>query len=101
MALASGIGAEVHLEQYPGSTAAMLFGEDQAVYLITSKRGATDLIERLNEHGVVGEQIGVTGGDALTIGDYNQQSSLSLADLRAAHEGFFPRLMGSELTPEF
>ena len=25
----------------------------------------------------------------------------SLADLRAAHEGFFPKLMGSELTPEF
>ena len=27
--------------------------------------------------------------------------SLRLADLRAAHEGFFPKLMGSELTPEF
>ena len=27
--------------------------------------------------------------------------SASLADLRAAHEGFFPKLMGSELTPEF
>jgi len=25
---------------------------------------------------------------------------IPLADLRAAHEGFFPRLMGSELTPE-
>jgi hypothetical protein len=23
-----------------------------------------------------------------------------LADLRAAHESFFPKLMGSELTPE-
>jgi hypothetical protein len=28
-------------------------------------------------------------------------TELSLADLRAAHEGFFPKLMGSELTPEF
>jgi hypothetical protein len=27
--------------------------------------------------------------------------SASLAELRAAREGFFPRLMGSELTPEF
>jgi hypothetical protein len=26
---------------------------------------------------------------------------IPLADLRAAHEGFFPKLMGSELTPEF
>jgi hypothetical protein len=28
-------------------------------------------------------------------------SEVTLADLRAAHEGFFPKLMGSELTPEF
>ena len=28
-------------------------------------------------------------------------TAVSLADLRAAHEGFFPKLMGSELTPEF
>jgi hypothetical protein len=26
---------------------------------------------------------------------------IPLADLRAVHEGFFPKLMGSELTPEF
>jgi hypothetical protein len=26
---------------------------------------------------------------------------VSLADLRAAHDGFFPKLMGGELTPEF
>ena len=29
------------------------------------------------------------------------RQSVSLADLRAAHEGFFPKLMGRELTPEF
>ena len=27
--------------------------------------------------------------------------TVPLADLRAAHEGFFPKLMGNELTPEF
>src|SRR3954453_4003108 len=101
MALASGIGAEVIVEAYPGSATGMLFGEVQAVYVITSTRGPTDLIERLNEHGVVGQQIGRTGGPTLTIGDYNASGSVSLTDLRAAHEGFFPRLMGSELTPEF
>jgi|tagenome__1003787_1003787.scaffolds.fasta_scaffold20972224_2 phosphoribosylformylglycinamidine synthase II len=95
MALSGGIGAEVRIERHPGSTAGMLFGEDQTVYLVTSKRGATELIERLNDYGVVGEQIGVTGGSALTIGDYNGSGSLSLADLRAAHEGFFPKLMGA------
>jgi hypothetical protein len=30
-----------------------------------------------------------------------QETEIPLADLRAAHEGFFPKLMGSELTPEF
>jgi len=29
------------------------------------------------------------------------KAEVSLADLRAAHEGFFPKLMGAELTPEF
>jgi phosphoribosylformylglycinamidine synthase subunit PurL len=101
MALAGGIGADVRVEQHSGSTAGMLFGEDQAVYVITSARGPTELIGRLNEHEVVGEQIGTTGGETLTIGDYNSSASIPLADLRAAHEGFFPKLMGSELTPEF
>jgi phosphoribosylformylglycinamidine synthase len=27
--------------------------------------------------------------------------AVSIADLRAVHEGFFPKLMGSELAPEF
>jgi phosphoribosylformylglycinamidine synthase len=101
MALAGSVGAEVRIETHPGSTAEMLFGEDQAVYVVVSSKDATTLIEKLNEHDVVGEQIGVTSGSALTIGDYNSQATIPLADLRAAHEGFFPRLMGSELTPEF
>jgi phosphoribosylformylglycinamidine synthase len=40
--------------------------------------------------------IGRTGGDAVTGPGFRAD----LAALRAAHEGFFPRLMGSELTPE-
>jgi phosphoribosylformylglycinamidine synthase len=100
MALASGIGAEIRVERHPGSTAGMLFGEDQAVYVVTSTHGASELIECLNHYGVVGEQIGVTGDDAFSLGDYDRSVSIPLADLRAAYEGFFPTLMGSELTPE-
>ena len=33
--------------------------------------------------------------------DRGGPQSIPLADLRAAHEGFFPKLMGSEITPEF
>ncbi|MES2325952.1 MAG: phosphoribosylformylglycinamidine synthase subunit PurL, partial [Pseudomonadota bacterium] len=101
MSLTGGMGADVRIEPYPGSSAGMFFGEDQAVYVITSTLDATSLIETLNGHGVVGEQIGVTGGDNLKLCDLNGTWTASLADLRAAHEGFFPRLMGSELPPEF
>jgi phosphoribosylformylglycinamidine synthase len=47
--------------------------------------------------------IGTTGGDGITfdLAGRGGEQSVSLADLRAAHEGFFPKLMGSELTPEF
>ena len=47
--------------------------------------------------------IGTTGGDDLVFDlvDRGGRQSLTLADLRAAHEGFFPALMGSELTLEF
>ncbi|MFP5330050.1 MAG: phosphoribosylformylglycinamidine synthase subunit PurL [Alphaproteobacteria bacterium] len=96
MALGRGIGAEVRLERHPGSTAGMLFGEDQATYVIASNHDTTELIEKLNEHGVVGEHIGITGGNLLNIGTHNDGASIPLAELRAAHEGFFPRLMGED-----
>jgi phosphoribosylformylglycinamidine synthase len=97
MVMAGGVGAEVRIEEYPGSTAGMLFGEDQAVYVITSTRDPSELIEKLNQYGVVAEHIGTTGGDSLTIGDFDRAATIPLADLRAAHEGFFPALMQGEL----
>jgi phosphoribosylformylglycinamidine synthase len=78
MALAGGIG--VTLEGVPPAIA---FGEDQARYIVTAPAGTLD----------EGWLIGTTGGSSVV--------GVSLADLRAAHEGFFPKLMDSELTPEF
>ena len=48
-------------------------------------------------------EIGTSGGDAIVIRSSatGKSEAISLSDLRAAHEGFFPSLMGSELTPEF
>jgi phosphoribosylformylglycinamidine synthase len=56
-----------------------------------------------NEAQLFAVSIGTTGGKALTFNlvDRGGEQSVSLADLRAAHEGFFPKLMGNELTPEF
>jgi len=42
--------------------------------------------------------IGTTGGDRITfdlVGRGGEQS-VSLAELRSAHEGFFPKLMGAD-----
>jgi phosphoribosylformylglycinamidine synthase len=102
MALSSGIGAFLKPPpalQYetrgPQSDTAWAFGEDQGRYVITVPRGSfNDIIvapARLL-------RIGRTEGDSLR---FAGMRDVRLADLRAAHEGFFPKLMGSELTPEF
>jgi phosphoribosylformylglycinamidine synthase len=78
----------------------MWFGEDQGIYVVTSAVDATTFIERVNAFGVVAEHIGETGGGALafaTLGS-SSASTVPLEDLRRAHEGFFPALMGGALT---
>ena len=71
MALAGGIGANLETSL---SSAPVAFGEDQGRYLVTAPVAPPG-----------GRWIGRTGGD--TIG------GARLADLRNAHEGFFPQLM--------
>jgi phosphoribosylformylglycinamidine synthase II len=86
MALAGNIGAEIDVD----STAAA-FGEDQARYAVTVADGAA-VVARLQALGVPAQVIGRTGGDALTFN--GDGSSCAIADLRRAHEAFFPALMG-------
>lgn len=76
MALAGNIGAETVTAFTPASA----FGEDQGRYVVTTAPDA-------QVAGAV--RIGTVGGDAV--------AGVPLADLRAAHEGFFPALMGGEL----
>jgi phosphoribosylformylglycinamidine synthase len=73
-----------------------LFGEDQARYLVTAPdREADALCAGLKAAGVPAERIGsVTQAAALKIGD---GPSISLPDLRSAHEGWFPAFMAGEL----
>jgi phosphoribosylformylglycinamidine synthase II len=98
MALAGGVGVTMTIVPELARPAAMLFGEDQGRAVV-----ATGDPERVRELASEAElfciEIGVTDGDALTfdlVGRGGKQS-LPLADLRAAHEGFFPALMASEL----
>jgi phosphoribosylformylglycinamidine synthase len=84
------------------SPGAILFGEDQGRYVVTT-RDPGQVSAIANAAQLFAVPIGTTGGDALLFDlvERGGPQSVSLADLRAAHESFFPRLMGSELTPEF
>jgi phosphoribosylformylglycinamidine synthase len=101
MALASGIGAKV---QIYGPATRHYFCEDQGRYLVTvrSEEAAKALMALAGNGEIKINWIGNTGGDRLVLlGEQEQiEGDVPLADLRAAHESFFPRLMGSELTPD-
>ena len=101
MALAGGIGAEVKLPS-ARNPAAVLFGEDQGRMLVTT-RWPEGVGAIANAAQLFAIEIGTSGGDAIVIRSSatGKSEAISLSDLRAAHEGFFPSLMGSELTPEF
>jgi phosphoribosylformylglycinamidine synthase len=102
MALAGNVGMTMTVVRQIPNPGAILFGEDQGRYVVTTRY--PDRVQAIaNEAKLFAVPIGTTGGNALVFDlvDRGGQQSVSLADLRAAHEGFFPKLMGSELTPEF
>ncbi len=102
MVLASNIGLYMTIVEQIPNPAAILFGEDQGRYIVTTRDEAA-VRAAANAQQLFAVNIGTTGGDSLTFDLLSRGGKLSvpLADLRAAHERFFPRLMGSELTPEF
>jgi phosphoribosylformylglycinamidine synthase len=95
MALAGSLGARLTLPT-AANPAAVMFGEDQGRLLVTTTRPDA-VVARASAANIYSARIGETGGSAVEGTGF----SASLRDLRASHEGFFPRLMGSELTPEF
>nr|WP_294168482.1 phosphoribosylformylglycinamidine synthase subunit PurL [uncultured Sphingomonas sp.] len=93
MALASGLGVELDrlfLRENPGHTA-LLFGEDQGRYLVTTSN-SDPLARAMAAACIPHARVGSIGGEAIVIGG----RSVPLTDFRAAHESFFPRLMGGE-----
>lgn len=102
MALAGNIGMTMTVVEQIPNPGAILFGEDQGRYVVATREA--DRVRAIaNEAKLFAVPIGVTGGDALVfdlVGRGGRQS-ISLDALRSAHEDFFPKLMGSELTPEF
>ena len=98
MALASGQGLMVSPFDYDGSATGFAFGEDQGRYLV-----ATDNTEQLTalaaEAGVSALLVAVADNHPRLkwqSAEGKAPTEVSLADLRAAHEGFFPRQMGAD-----
>jgi len=103
MALAGNVGAEV---QSYGPELFDYFCEDQGRYVLTmtaksEEQYRAQLSSRARELGFEFEGIGITGGERLRLlGEQEQvEADIPLTDLRAAYEGFFPKLMGGELAP--
>ena len=97
MALAGGIGLSMTVIAQIPNPAAILFGEDQGRYVVTTRDPAS-VRAAANAAQLFAVEIGTTGGVALTFNlvERGGQQSVSLADLRVAHEGFFPALMGAD-----
>jgi phosphoribosylformylglycinamidine synthase len=91
MVLASGVGAWLENEtSLPHHSWA--FGEDQGRYLV-STYGAHEVIERAAAAAIPCQRVGFTDGTEIK---FPGLDDIPLADLRAAHEGFFPNLMGAD-----
>jgi phosphoribosylformylglycinamidine synthase len=91
MALLGGVGATVDALP-PGPTHAVLFGEDQARYLVAVAPDKLDrVMARISlETNGCALAIGIAGGDALTLPG---EAPILLTELREAHESPLPAYM--------
>ena len=95
MALAGGIGALIDLPVGGQDIAPALFAEDQGLYVVTARdEGLLALLVHAETQGVRIEQLGRTAGKRLIFELADGDHAVSLDTLRAAHEAFFPALMG-------
>ena len=97
MALAGSLG--VHLFPYEGRLPphAAWFGEDQGRYVVeASPELAEEIVERARLLALPARVVGRVGGDSIVL---KPEAPLALADLRAAHERWFPSFMDAPATP--
>jgi len=100
MALAGNIGAivQAHEPEAPFADARAFFAEDQGIYIVTvSDAALASFLAEADTAGVPVQPIGRTCGTRLVFELADSDHAIPLADLRAAHEGFFPKLMDGEI----
>ena len=90
MALAGGLGCTIAAPDDAPTLHGWLFGEDQARYLVASG-DAEGLLQRAKAAAVAARVIGTIGGESLTVSGIG---TISLAELKDAHEGWLPAYMG-------
>ncbi len=91
MALAGDTGATLTASPGEGGDHAFWFGEDQARYVLALPDPAPFLAAAAAAN-IPAQLLGTSGGDGLTL---QGEPPISLAELRAAHERFFPAWMGT------
>lgn len=93
MAMASDLGMEIDLSTSNGPAHALLFGEDQARYVITVPSGLAGYVAASAEGaGVPFRRLGTMAGNSLRI---EGLMAVALSALRSAHESWFPAFMDS------
>jgi phosphoribosylformylglycinamidine synthase subunit PurL len=98
MALAGDIGLDVGVAGTTVDAIPFFYGEDQARYLIAVPQKDADTIEgELREAGIIHAILGKTH-TAKTL-RVTGEGEIALADLRKAHEGWFPSYMRGEGIP--
>ncbi len=98
MALAGDVGVEVGVAGTMFEPVPFFFGEDQARYVIAASPEEIDRIEgELRTANIVHAIIGQT--IAAKVVRVTSEGEVALAELRAAHEDWFPRYMSGEEVP--
>ncbi|RZK98285.1 MAG: phosphoribosylformylglycinamidine synthase subunit PurL, partial [Methylobacterium sp.] len=93
MAMAGSFGATLPEAPEGMPAHAYLFGEDQARYLVAvPAEAATDILYAASAQGIDASVVGVVEGDGLTLPG---GQTISVAELRDAHEGWLPAYMAS------
>ena len=75
-----------------------LFSETQGRFIVTEPHDSHAVTNAAAAAGVVVTFLGWTAGETIQFVDIdgNTHADILLADLRAAHEGFFLKLMGAD-----
>ncbi|MEN3931709.1 phosphoribosylformylglycinamidine synthase subunit PurL [Microvirga sp. W0021] len=93
MAIAKGIGMTFSNPPTKLPLHALLFGEDQARYVLSvPAQQAQDILEKAKSAGVPAFWIGMTGGTSLHL---PQELPISVNELKQAHESWLPDYMAS------